>query len=367
MVEFVDDDEIIVILVRDMFREIFGLEALDGNEKLVDGFRLVLTSDEETAEGRISHDAAEGRKALLQQLFSVRDEKKSGLSLMAELLAETTIVESSNDGFPRPCCCDKEILVAMMDFPFRCELIEDGLLVRVRLDFHDVRIRAEVIESRIILVTLPVNGFLQFLAVAFLIRFKLTGIPVAFKRRFHLRHRRRLVLRGDLHIPLQAARNGRAGKIRRADIRCRETALAVEHVGLRMETRPRCIIGNFDFRIAELGKLLDRLHIRRAHVGRRDDAKMTPLSELLQRFENKTNPAPFHKGNKKIDPVSGLNFLRELHKHRRFMIRTRKERTLRQRRARTRETPMLLERERGILRIHDRQELIHPALLRERK
>lgn len=325
MVEFVDDDEIIVILVRDMFREIFGLEALDGNEKLVDGFRLVLTSDEETAEGRISHDAAEGRKALLQQLFSVRDEKKSGLSLMAELLAETTIVESSNDGFPRPCCCDKEILVAMMDFPFRCELIEDGLLVRVRLDFHDVRIRAEVIESRIILVTLPVNGFLQFLAVAFLIRFKLTGIPVAFKRRFHLRHRRRLVLRGDLHIPLQAARNGRAGKIRRADIRCRETALAVEHVGLRMETRPRCIIGNFDFRIAELGKLLDRLHIRRAHVGRRDDAKMTPFSELLQRLKKETNPAPFHKGNKKIDPVSGCNFLRELHKHRRFMIRTRKE------------------------------------------
>ena len=93
MVEFVDDNEIIVVLVRDMLREIFRLEALDGSEELVDGFRMILTSDEKAAEGRISHDAAEGRKALLQQLFPVRNEKKSGLSLMAELLAETTVVE----------------------------------------------------------------------------------------------------------------------------------------------------------------------------------------------------------------------------------------------------------------------------------
>ena len=71
MVEFVDDDEIIVILVRDMFREIFGLETLDGNEELVDSFRMILTSDEKAAEGRISHDAAEGRKALLQQIESL--------------------------------------------------------------------------------------------------------------------------------------------------------------------------------------------------------------------------------------------------------------------------------------------------------
>ena len=85
MVEFVDDDEIIVILVRDMFREIFGLETLDGNEELVDSFRMILTSDEKAAEGRISHDAAEGRKALLQQLFPVRNEKKSGLSLILSL------------------------------------------------------------------------------------------------------------------------------------------------------------------------------------------------------------------------------------------------------------------------------------------
>lgn len=130
MVKFVDDNEIIVVLVRDMLREIFRLEALDGSEELVDGFRMILTSDEKAAEGRISHDAAEGRKALLQQLFPVRNEKKSGLSLMAELLAETTVVESSNDGLPRPCRCDKEVLVAMMDFPFRSKLIEDRLLVR---------------------------------------------------------------------------------------------------------------------------------------------------------------------------------------------------------------------------------------------
>lgn len=102
MVKFVDDNEIIVVLVRDMLREIFRLEALDGSEELVDGFRMILTSDEKAAEGRISHDAAEGRKALLQQLFPVRNEKKSGFSLMAELLAETTIVERSDDGFPFP-------------------------------------------------------------------------------------------------------------------------------------------------------------------------------------------------------------------------------------------------------------------------
>lgn len=213
MVEFVDDNEIIVVLVRDMLREIFRLEALDGSEELVDSFRMILTSDEKAAEGRISHDAAEGRKALLQQLFPVRNEKKSGLSLMAELLAETTIVERSDDGLSRPCCCDNKILIAMMDFPFRCEFVEDRLLVRVRLDFHDVRIRAEVIEIRIILIPFPVNGLLQFLAVAFLVRFKLAGVPLTFKRRFHLVHRGRLVLRGNLHIPFQPARNGRAGKI----------------------------------------------------------------------------------------------------------------------------------------------------------
>ena len=87
-----------------------------------------------------------------------------------------------------------------------------------------------------------------------------------------------------------------------------------------METRPCCIIGNFDFRIAELGELFNSLHIRRAHVRRRDNAKMTPFSELLQRLEDETDSAPFHKGNKKINPVSGLDFLRELHKHRQFMI-----------------------------------------------
>ena len=32
MVEFVDDNEIIVVLVRDMLREIFRLEALDGSD-----------------------------------------------------------------------------------------------------------------------------------------------------------------------------------------------------------------------------------------------------------------------------------------------------------------------------------------------
>ena len=87
------------------------------------------------------------------------------------------------------------------------------------------------------------------------------------------------------------------------------------------------IIRDLDLGIIEPAQLFYRLQIGGAHVRGRDDPKLpVVLSESLQLVENHPQPAPFDKGDQKIDPVAGQDLFLELGDQRRLPDRAGKER-----------------------------------------
>ena len=72
-----------------------------------------------------------------------------------------------------------------------------------------------------------------------------------------------------------------------------------------MEPRLLGVIADLDLCVRKLAQLFDRLDVRRAHIGRCYDAKLSAvLCELRQLANDQPQPAPLDKRNDHINAVA---------------------------------------------------------------
>ena len=155
------------------------------------------------------------------------------------------------------------------------------------------------------------------------VKLELVRVPVGVEGGGDLADRRGQVLRRDLHVPLQAAGNGGIGQVRRAHIGRREAGLPVKHIGLGVQAGALGVVADLDAGIRQLGQLLHGLDVRRAHVGRGDDAQFpAPPGERLQVLEDQPQAAPLDEGHQHVDAVGAGDLLLELGKHLRLVHRS---------------------------------------------
>ena len=312
MVGFVDDD-IVVIIGGEPLIQCLGVQRLHRHEKVLQALRAIIPH-EELAKVDVLQHAGEGRLALLQYLLTVGDEQQP-VGLPGILFAKSPVIEGGDHGLARAGSGDDQVSGGAAHLAFGQQLVQDLLLIGIGPN----------VEQELGMLPVVVLGLERLHQPGPHVRaveLELVRVPIGIEGGGDLADRRGQVLRRDLHVPLQAAGNGGVGQVRRAHIGRREAGFAVEHIGLGVQARALGVVADLDTGIGQLGQLFHGLDVRRAHVGRGDDAQF-PASpgERLQFLEDQPQAAPFDEGDQHVDAVGAGDLLLELGEHLRLVHR----------------------------------------------
>ena len=209
---------------------------------MIQRFRLVV-AHEELAEVGILQHTGKGVAALLEDFLTVRD-KQQAVRLADILLAVALVVQRGNHGLAGAGGGNHQIPVQAAHLTLRQQSVENLLLIGIRTDVKQ--------ELRAIpLIFLSLQSLVQAVAFGLVVKFELIGVPVGVEGSGDLADRLEQVTGGGFHIPFQAAGNGSVGQVGRSHIGRREAGVAVENIGLGMQTGALGIVGDFDLRIRQ--------------------------------------------------------------------------------------------------------------------
>src|SRR5581483_3324329 len=126
------------------------------------------------------------------------------------------------------------------------------------------------------------------------IRFKGGAEPLKQGGRYCLR---------EPDVPLESLMQRRMAEIRRADVRSREPAIALEKPGLGMEPRRPRLITDLDL-YTERSQLVEGSCFRHPGIGCGDHADGHAAgSNLAQLVQKHPNAAPFHEGTEEVHTI----------------------------------------------------------------
>ena len=134
VVEFIHDDEIVIIF-RQFFMQGLGVHRLNGNEQIIQTFRFMV-AHKQLSKILIFQNTLKSFLALSQDFFSMRHKQKSAWSSCIHS-AKTSVIERRDHGLSRPRSCYDKISVKPAHFPLSKQLIEDLLLVGIRMDIEN--------------------------------------------------------------------------------------------------------------------------------------------------------------------------------------------------------------------------------------
>ena len=177
------------------------------------------------------------------------------------------------------------------------EGVEDGLLVRVGPETDEA---CEVVSLS---AAARADGLSEALGVVGL---EARVLPVLFERGLELPQDGRVVDVREPDVPLAAVAHRGVREVRRADDAGREARLTVKEPRLRVQARPPGVVAYLHFGAERLERV-ERLHLRRAHVGGREEAQAraaaVPVRECLERVAQLDEAGPLHERDEHIDAV----------------------------------------------------------------
>ena len=230
-----------------------------------------IAADQQLPEILVPEHAPEASQALLQNLLAMGYEQQS-VGLAGPLLAKPFIVKSRNHRFSGTGGGNNQVFVMAAHLPLRRQLVENLLLIGIRLDIKQIRPGLSFPRPAL----RPQRPGQPNLLLG-VIGFKFAGVPVDLKGFGNLADGVGQVFGRHFDIPFQPAGDGGVGKVGRADIGCRKTGFPIENISFRMQARPPGIIGNLNFGVGQRLQLGNGFHIRRTHIGSRDDPQLPAL------------------------------------------------------------------------------------------
>ena len=128
-----------------------------------------------------------------------------------------------------------------------------------------------------------------------------------------------LPLFGELHRPLQTTHHGRSRQVGTAHVGRSEATVPMEDPRLGMQTCAPAIQRNPNLHTRQPGQQVQRLHLRRAGIGGREDAQPCTRSTVsidrgnsLQNVQQFPNPGLRDEADQNVDPVAGAQFALQL-------------------------------------------------------
>ena len=251
--------------------------------------RRPLPADPLLAECRVAQRVPERRAALLEDLLAVSDEQQAAA---AELRSKPRVVDRGHDGLPGARSGDEQVamvaLVAGEDDVLEQRLLEGRSSSSIGLS-SVTSVAQELLRAP-----------RELLRV---VRDEVAALPVAREDRRHLRDGVRIPDRGDANVPLQPEHLRRVREVRRADVRGRVAALAVEDPRLRVEPRRRSVVRDLDLG-AEPLQLVESALLRAVRVRRRQDPqRLACLAMPPQRVGQRPHAAPADERHDDVDRV----------------------------------------------------------------
>mgnify|MGYP007128031991 CR=1 FL=1 len=174
------------------------------------------------------------------------------------LFAEALVIQCGDHSFAGAGSGDHQVAI----IPERCARHPAGPgfpVGRNRAEYPGCRFRCG--RSRCIF---QPSGRGSAVPAAFIVIFKLAGIPVAFKSGCDLIDGLRQVFPGHFHVPFQPAENGRVGQVGGTNIRCGKAGVPVKHIGLCVEPGTLGVVAHLDLRIGQCAQLLNGFYVRSA-------------------------------------------------------------------------------------------------------
>ena len=206
------------------------------------------------------------------------------------------VVDRRHHGLARARGGDEQVAV-MPGSAGQLDLLEEPLLKRSQLDLD----RAQ--QDRVL--ALGGRGPLEELVV--IEGDEVAARPVRLEDGAHLRDDVGIPHSRDADVPFESGDHRRVREVRRADVRGRVPAPAVEEPRLGMEARGGRVVGDLDLG-SERRQLVERSQFGAVRVGRGDDAK--PLAGFAmspQHVHHRTDAAPPHEGHHDVDGVRRVN------------------------------------------------------------
>ena len=222
MVGFVDDD-IVVIICRQLLMERLRIERLYGDEQVVQRFRFISPHIEFAEIGVLQH-ACKSVAALFENFLTVSNEQQT-VCFSGILFAEAAVVQCGNNCLAGTCGSDHEIAPDAANHAFGQQFIENFLLIGIWADVEqELWTLADILFS--------FQCLLKTFALGITVEAKFIGMPVGIKSRGNLADGLWQIMGSDLHVPFKTAGNSCAGKIRGANIRRRKAGITIEHIRL---------------------------------------------------------------------------------------------------------------------------------------
>ena len=165
--------------------------------------------DQQFAKIRHSKNQTERANGLLENLAAVRDKQQPRLPVIAQI--KPLEVKSRHHRFARSCGRHDQVSPAVMHKPLRLQRVKDPLLER--MGHHVNPHKRKAAPSARMLNRIPQHH--RRIRVE---RDEFVAVPVGFKLGDELLQNVRHVLPGHFQVPLQAARHGGMGHVRRPDI-----------------------------------------------------------------------------------------------------------------------------------------------------
>lgn len=137
-------------------------------------------------------------------------------------------------------------------------------------------------------------------------------VPVTLEDGVHLPDDVRVPGLGHTDVPFEAARLGRLGEVRGADVGGRETRAAMEEPGLGVQPRRGRVVGHANLG-ASIAKDVQGIWLSRPGVGGRQHPEGSPCSAVRAKsLQEGRNAAPTDERHHDVDPVGRPDLLLDL-------------------------------------------------------
>ena len=191
------DHNVVVIIFREFIAQILRVQTLNGAEKVFVTFRLFVSGQQFT-KVLIPQDVAESKATLFQNFFPMNYKQKFCVRLF---FANTLEIKGGNDSFSCTGGGDHQVLVAIVNFTFGADFIENFFLIRVRRNIH----KRHVILFVVIFTAFMAQRLRQTLAGTLIIASKFSGILVRFKGGANFIPEVRRLKLTDFKVPFKSA------------------------------------------------------------------------------------------------------------------------------------------------------------------